>query len=109
MKLTQDQLYSFVRWLVTGICGWLLTKGYIADEWVPGIIGVALAVASLAWSMWTHTPAQQLQAVKRLDPNIKVEVPQQVLDEHPSVKQFANANPAFMKVVGRDQWKTPAA
>jgi hypothetical protein len=105
MKLSQDQLYSFVRWIVTGLCGWLLTKGWIQDEWVPGIIGVALAVASLGWSMWTHTPAQQLKAVERINPGIKLEVPEQVLDEHPSIKQLANANPAFMHVVGRDQWK----
>jgi hypothetical protein len=103
MKLSQDQLYSFVRWVITGLCGWLLTKGWINDVWVEGIIGVALAIASLGWSMWTHTPAQQLEAVKRISPDIKVEVPEKVLDAHPSIKQLADSNPAFMHVVGRDQ------
>jgi hypothetical protein len=101
MNLSQDQINSFVRWAITAVCGWLVTKGWINDAWVEGILGVALALASLGWSMWTHTPAQQLKAVKRLDPGIKMEVPEQVLDDHPSIKQLANANPAFMHVVGK--------
>lgn len=99
--MTQDQLNSFIRWIVTAFCGWLVSKGYLNDSLIEGIIGVALALASLGWSIWSHSKPETIKAAARIDPEIKIEVPENVIAAYPSIKELA-ANPGWQQVVPRE-------
>ena len=99
--MNQDQISSMVRWVVTAVCGWLVSKGWINDSLVEGIIGVALALAALGWSMYTHSKPEALKAAARIDPDIRIEVPEHVASSYPSIKELTD-NPVWGQVVRRE-------
>lgn len=99
--MNQDQLNSIIRWIVTAGCGWLVSRGWLSDNLVEGIIGVALAVGALGWSIFTHSKPETLKAAARVDPDIKIEVPEKLIAEYPSIKELA-ANPGWQQVVPRE-------
>ena len=100
-SINQDQLMSMVRWVVTAGCGWLVSKGWLNDSLVEGIIGVALALAALGWSMVTHSKPETLKAAARVDPAIRIEVPEHVATSYPSIRQLTD-NPIWGQVVRRE-------
>lgn len=88
--MNQDQIQSIVRWCVTAACSWLVTKGWIDQDLVAPVVGVALACAMLGWSIWSHSKPQQLKAAARVDPAITVAVPDNVADRNRGIAKVVD-------------------
>ena len=70
-----NPLYAgIVRWVCTVIGAWLVKHGLDQATWdsmspyVSTILGALIALGSLAWNVYSHTPSgvgRQLQAIKK--------------------------------------------
>jgi putative chitinase len=70
-----DQLVSMVKWAVTLLCGYAISKGWINDSIVPLAVGAAVSVVTLIIGIWQHTTSSKLKAVANLNPGIEILVP----------------------------------
>lgn len=52
---------SIVRWAVGAGAGWLINKGYVTSDQTPELVGGAMALAAVVWSL-----LQKFQAHKTL-------------------------------------------
>lgn len=50
------QILSVVRYGLTLVGGYFVTKGYISNDVVTSLGGTIPAVVSLIWSLFTHAP-----------------------------------------------------
>jgi hypothetical protein len=64
--MNKEQLLSAVRWLVSGLCGALVTRGVLTEDLVEPIIGAVLSLGTLAWAIWTHAKTETLNAAERV-------------------------------------------
>lgn len=52
MKLTREQIEGIIRHTLTAVGGFLITKGLIDDDAiVTEVIGVALTISGIVWSI----------------------------------------------------------
>jgi len=51
--MTQDEFLGFIRQLLTGIGGALVTAGYMTQGMMTMAVGVLMAVASAGWMLWS--------------------------------------------------------
>lgn len=64
---------SFVRWVLTIVGGWLVTKGVWtqeqADQYITFLTaGIALSLCTLAWSLWKQYKSRRLQVTAQAMP-----------------------------------------
>ena len=65
--MTQEQVLAIVRQLITIVGGILLTNGYITSSGVEQLVGIALGITSMVWSLWQKQQAEKtLQAALTL-------------------------------------------
>jgi hypothetical protein len=57
----QDNLFALIRHILTASGGSLITAGYVSSTQWADIVGGAMAVGGVAWSLWQKR--QQRQAV----------------------------------------------
>lgn len=96
--MTQDQIQSIVRWCVTAACSSLVARGWLTEDLVQPVIGMALAAAMLGWSIWVHSKPQALKAAARVDPSITVVVPDEVANKDKGIAKVVD-NPKIRNVV----------
>lgn len=103
LNLTQDQVVSAVRWLVTGLCGAAVTKGLLDQSLVEPIVAFFLAIATLGWSLYVHNADQTVKSAARLDPEIEVQIPPSAIIKHPSLKKVVDDSnhPQIIEVAER--------
>ena len=65
-----------------------MTRGFITEDMVEPIIGAIGAFAVLAWSLYSHKVDNQVKALIRADPDVKIIVPDE--SEHPELTKIAN-------------------
>jgi hypothetical protein len=54
MELVWQVLLGLVRLALAGVCGWLVSQGIIRSDQVNDIYyGVAVAFATVGWTLWT--------------------------------------------------------
>jgi len=108
-----DQINGIARVVVPVFCAWLAAKGFnwLGDEGVQAeIAAVVIGIIAVAWSWWTHSDAQKIKAAARVDPQIKIQIPDHVInsnrhiadavrDDHkyPNVSQLYGEAPVKMK------------
>lgn len=103
MNFSIDQVNGVLRIVVPGICTWLAAKGFnwLGDEGIQAeVAAVALAVAAVVWSYFTHSPVNTLKRAAKLDPGIRIDVPKRLSDKHPSIKELVQ-NSDFKQVLGQ--------
>ena len=85
--ITQDQLLSAVRWAVNCAAMWAVSRGYVADENVPLIVGAAGALTMLCWGLAVHSPKNTIDAAANTKgvANV-VMIKQAEADDHPNAK-----------------------
>ena len=59
--MNQDNLFAFIRHVLTAAGGSLVTAGYVSSTQWADIVGGMIALAGVAWSFWQKH--QQRQAV----------------------------------------------
>ncbi len=96
--MNQDQLQSIVRWCVTAACSSLVARGWLTEDLVQPVIGMALAVAMLCWSIWVHSKPQTLKAAARVDPSVTVVVPDAVANKNKGIAKVVD-DPKIRNVV----------
>lgn len=99
--MNQDQILSIVRWVITAVSGFFVTRGWITSEQTEMLVGVAVALVPLAWSIFlVHTAKGKVNAAKDVQ-GVTVVVGQEAPD---SVKTLAestapeNANVQMSKI-----------
>jgi hypothetical protein len=86
-----DQINGILRIIVPGICTWLAAKGFhwLGDEGVQAEAAAAVvAIAAMIWSYFTHTPENTIKRAVRLHPDMRIEVPHEISEKHPAVKDL---------------------
>lgn len=68
--MNQDQALSALRWLVTGIGGYAVGRGWITADQVTYILGALAALVPLVWSFLSHTDSAKIAAVTAM-PEVK--------------------------------------
>jgi hypothetical protein len=103
INLTQDQILSAVRWLVTGLCGAAVTKGMMDASYVEPVVAFFLAAATLGWSLYIHNAPQTVKAAAKLDSQIEVQIPPSAIIKHPSLKKVVDdeTHPQIVEVAER--------
>ena len=74
MKLTQDQILSFVRWLISFGGGYAVGHGWITNDQVVLILGAAGPIVALVWSFIAHSQNAQVKAVENMPGVTKISV-----------------------------------
>ena len=64
--ITQDQVLSAARWIVSTAGGYAVGRGWITSDQVTLIAGVAVAIVPLAWSFWSHRASAQVAKLAAL-------------------------------------------
>jgi hypothetical protein len=98
-----DQINGILRIVVPGICTWLAAKGFhwLGDEGVQAEAAAAVvAIAAMIWSYFTHTPENTIKRAVRLHPDMRIEVPPEIVEKHPAVKDMAD-DAGMLQVVHR--------
>lgn len=44
-------IQALLRWAMTGVGTYLVQKGFVTDSQAPEIVGAALSVAAIVWSI----------------------------------------------------------
>lgn len=68
--MNQDQVLSAVRWLLTGVGGYAVGRGWITTDQLTYIGGAAVAIVPLVWSFFVHTDGAKIAAVTAM-PEVK--------------------------------------
>jgi hypothetical protein len=89
--MNEEQIKSFVRWIIVIVSGWLVNQGYQLDDLTPSILGAAMAIVSLGWAIWTHTNKNKLKVAAKIDPEIEVGVPQHLIMEDPGISNVVSS------------------
>lgn len=87
--INQDQVTGVIRILVPAVCTWLAAKGWsmFGDTGVQAqVIVIAIGIVSITWSFFDHSDSAKMKAVARIDPGVKVTVPDHVTDNNNSVR-----------------------
>jgi hypothetical protein len=100
--MNQDQVQSIVRWCVTAACSSLVAHGWLTEDLVQPVIGMALAGAMLGWAIWSHSKPQALKAAARVDPSITVMVPDAIANKNKGIAKVVD-DPKIHNVVPSDQ------
>ena len=90
-----DQLSGIVRVVVPAICTWLAAKGFswLGDEGVEAEIGaVVVGVIAIVWSYLHHSEANKLKAAAKIDPTIRIEVPNHIVNSSPAIAQLVDSS-----------------
>lgn len=72
--ITQDQIASAVRWLLTAISamlsGFLISKGFATTQSAAAltafVLGLAPSIAAFIWGMWAHSTNGTIAAASAL-------------------------------------------
>jgi len=72
--ITQDQIASAVRWLLTALSamlsGFLISKGFAttasAAALTAFILGLVPSIAAFLWGLWAHTKSSTIAAASAL-------------------------------------------
>ena len=57
--LTQQNFMTTVRYTITAVGAFAVAKGWISDETVNTLVGLAAIFGPLAWGMWVNYSKQQ--------------------------------------------------
>lgn len=61
---TQAQLLAFVRWVITTGGAFAVGKGWVTTDQLPLIMGFAVALVPLVWSLFVHSDTGTMAAAK---------------------------------------------
>lgn len=88
--VTQEQVLSAARWIVSTVGGYAVGRGWIDSDQVTLIAGVAVALVPLAWSFWSHRASAQVAKAAALPEVARVVMTSQAAaDAQPSRKVVA--------------------
>jgi hypothetical protein len=102
--ITQDQMTSVVRWVITavaaGIAGWLgISQGH-TDVAVSVIVP---ALAALCWGLYVHSPNSTIKAAERnLEPGEKIVVNSQAKADELAPRD-ASGEPVHDKILSPEE------
>lgn len=94
--LTQEQLLSIVRWVITSFGGYFIGRGWLTADQLTMLGGAAAAIVPLAWSFYRHRTAGTMAAVGALPGVARVEIL-----ATPDVAKIAASGASGPKVVAK--------
>lgn len=64
MNVTQPQILAVIRWLLSTGGAYAVGKGWVTADQIPLIMGAAVALVPLVWSMFVHSETGTIAAAK---------------------------------------------
>lgn len=79
--ISWDQVSGQIRALLIGLGGFAVGKGWVSNETMIAIVGVAMAVFGALWTAKANTPTDIVKSAERIPDVAKVEMKDTPLGE----------------------------
>lgn len=91
--MNQDQLIGIARIIIPAVCTWLAAKGLSAfgdAGIVAQITALVIGAIAVGWSFYSHTDAAKIKAAAKIDPEVKIVVPANVIASSKSIQTLVH-------------------
>ena len=92
--MTQEQVMSAVRWVLTTIGPLIVSHGYLTDGTWQMIAGTIISIVPFVWAMISHTQQGQIAKVAAMPEVSKITTTAAVATAAPSPKVVTNTGSA---------------